>query len=69
MVQCINCGCVSTNNDEIYFDVSYSFEGLDDISRIDKVVCYDCINNWILSKEWNHINLIKRIKNPTGGGD
>jgi len=68
MVQCITCGGIPLNNDEIYFDVSYSYEGLDDVSRIDAVICYDCIESWISSTEWDHINLIKRIKNPTGTG-
>lgn len=69
MVQCDDCGCISEDNDEIYYRVSYSDTGLDDSTRVDEFICKDCIDAWIEEKTWDKINLIKRIKNPTGSGD
>ena len=69
MVQCDECETSATSNDDFFYYASYSDGGLDDSSRIDEIICQSCLNSWITSKTWGKINLIKRIKNPTGSGD
>lgn len=69
MKQCEVCENIPEDNDEIFYDVSYSDSGLDDSSRIDEVICKNCIDVWIEDKTWDKINLIRRIKNPTCEGD
>jgi len=66
--KCAFCQRLPINNEDIFFDVSTSPTGKDDIStklqRIDAVVCVNCIPEWIRLNGFETINLIRRIENP-----
>jgi len=51
------------NHEDVFFDVSFSTTGLD-VDREDRVVCTACIMNYINSKTFGKINLIRRIESP-----
>jgi len=61
-VICDMCSMPAEHSD-IFFDVSFSVTGLD-IDREDGVVCAACIMNYINSKTFEKINLIRRIESP-----
>jgi len=67
-IQCEDCSCQPDSNDEKFYEMRITSTGLDlQLDMVDKILCQECIEQWITENGISTIQSIRRIENPING--